>query len=417
MTALRVGLCALIAFAVLAFGAADVWAASALEIGSAILFLYWALIEFRNPQATIRWVPLAWPVAGFVVIGILQLVLHGTANPFLTSVQLLRAISAVLVFFLAAQAFRTRTELSQLAWFLILLSFFVSLFGIVQHFTPNGKIYWIQSLAVPGEFFGPYVNRNHFAGFVELTMPVGLALIAFRGVRRDLVPLATLLAIVPIGAVVLCGSRAGVISVVFQIALLLFLARIHRVSQRGQVVAVAAATIAALALISWLGTGTTLERFSAMRSGDVSLARRVSMARGGLHIFFDHPIKGCGLGALVDVYPRYETVYDARLVDHVHNDYVEALAETGILGGLCGAAFLWLLYRDARRNFAAEQGHLSRALHAGAIVAVSGLLLHSFVDFNLHIPANATLFLVQAYVATSPPLPSAAQAIAPGRRA
>ena len=238
MTALRVGLCALIAFAVLAFGAADVWAASALEIGSAILFLYWALIEFRNPQATIRWVPLAWPVAGFVVIGILQLVLHGTANPFLTSVQLLRAISAVLVFFLAAQAFRTRTELSQLAWFLILLSFFVSLFGIVQHFTPNGKIYWIQSLAVPGEFFGPYVNRNHFAGFVELTMPVGLALIAFRGVRRDLVPLATLLAIVPIGAVVLCGSRAGVISVVFQIALLLFLARIHRVSQRGQVVAV-----------------------------------------------------------------------------------------------------------------------------------------------------------------------------------
>ena len=119
----------------------------------------------------------------------------------------------------------------------------------------------------------------------------------------------------------------------------------------------------------------------------------------------------------MDVYPRYETVYDARLVDHVHNDYVEALAETGILGGLCGAAFLWLLYRDARRNFAAEQGHLSRALHAGAIVAVSGLLLHSFVDFNLHIPANATLFLVQAYVATSPPLPSAAQAIAPGRRA
>jgi O-antigen ligase len=417
MTALRAGLCALMAFAVLAYGAADVWATSALEIGSAILFLYWALLEFRNRQATIRWVPLTCPLVGFVAIGILQLLFHGTANTFLTRVELLRISASILIFFLAAQAFRTRTELSQLAWFFILLSFFVSLFGIAQRFTSNGKIYWLQSPVIASDFFGPYVNRNHFAGFVELTMPVGLALIAFRGVRRDLVPLVTLLVIVPVSAIVLASSRAGVISAVFQIVLLLLLARARRASHRGQIAALAAATIAGLALISWVGTGTTLERFSAIRPGDVSLTRRVSMSRGALHIFFDHPIKGCGLGTLVDVYPRYETFYDARLVDHVHNDYVETLAETGILGGLCGAAFLWLLYRAARRNFAAEQWHLSRALHAGAIVAVSGLLLHSFVDFNLHIPANATLFLLQAYVATSPPLPSAAQAISPARGA
>jgi hypothetical protein len=63
-------------------------------------------------------------------------------------------------------------------------------------------------------------------------------------------------------------------------------------------------------------------------------------------------------------------------------------------------------------NFEAEQGHFSRALHAGAITAVAGLLLHSFVDFNLHIPSNALLFLLQAYLATSPPLPSES----PGRR-
>ena len=134
--------------------------------------------------------------------------------------------------------------------------------------------------------------------------------------------------------------------------------------------------------------------------------RRFSMARGAAHIFLHHPVKGCGLGTLVDVYPLYETVYDGKLVDHVHNDYMELLAETGLLGGLCGAAFLWLLYRDARRNFGAEQGHFSRAQHAGAIIAVSGLLLHSFVDFNLHIPSNALLFLLQACIATSPPLPS-----------
>ena len=130
------------------------------------------------------------------------------------------------------------------------------------------------------------------------------------------------------------------------------------------------------------------------------------MFRGAEHIFLDHPVKGVGLGAIVTVFPGYDTGYDGRVVDHVHNDYIEALAETGILGGLCGIAFLWLLFTGARRSFVAEQGHFSRALHAGAIAAVCGILLHSFVDFNLHIPSNALLFLLQAYLATSAPFPS-----------
>ncbi len=72
------------------------------------------------------------------------------------------------------------------------------------------------------------------------------------------------------------------------------------------------------------------------------------MFRGAAHIFEDHPVKGAGLGALVAVYPRYETLYDGKLVDHVHNDYMEMLAETGVLGGLCGLAFLWILFREAK---------------------------------------------------------------------
>jgi O-antigen ligase len=106
------------------------------------------------------------------------------------------------------------------------------------------------------------------------------------------------------------------------------------------------------------------------------------------------------------VYPRFETFYDGLVVDHVHNDYMELLAEMGLLGALCGGAFLWILFRDARKSFAAEQGHFSRAIHAAAITSVCGLLLHSLVDFNLHIPSNALLFLLQAHLATVAPLPS-----------
>src|SRR5271169_5271962 len=171
-------------------------------------------------------------------------------------------------------------------------------------------------------------------------------------------------------------------------------------------IAIGFIALAAFALIAWLGAGRAIERFSKTRLGDVTLSRRASMFQGAEHIFFDHPIKGVGLGAIVSVFPQYDTSSDGLVVDHVHNDYVEALAETGLLGGLCGLAFLFLLFREARKSFVAEQGHFSRALHAGAIAAVCGLLLHSWVDFNLHIPSNAILFLVQAYLATSPPLPS-----------
>ena len=164
--------------------------------------------------------------------------------------------------------------------------------------------------------------------------------------------------------------------------------------------------MAALALVVWLGAGKAIERFSTLHSGDVTLSRRATMVRGAAHMFFDHPIAGTGVGSLVAVYPRYETLYDGKVVDHVHNDYMELLAETGILGALCGLVFLWILFREARSCFAAEQGHFSRAIHAGAITAVCGLLLHSLVDFNLHIPSNALLFLLQAHLATTTPLPS-----------
>jgi O-antigen ligase len=294
----------------------------------------------------------------------------------------------------------------KLAWFLVLLGFSVSLLGIAQHFTSQDTIYWVRHLSQSVDVFGPYVNRNHFAGFAELVAPVGLALLIFRGVRRDLFPMAGLLTIIPVGALILAGSRGGIVCFAFEIAVLALLARTRKGLRGATVTAVAFVGLASIALIVWLGAGTAIERFSKTRIGDVPLSRRASMFRGAEHIFLDHPVKGVGLGTIVTVFPGYDTGYDGLVVDHVHNDYIEALAETGILGGFCGFAFLWLLFTGARRSFVADQGHFSTALHAGAIAAVCGILLHSFVDFNLHIPSNALLFLLQAYLATSPPLPS-----------
>jgi O-antigen ligase len=405
MSAIRAGLCLTIAFSVLAFGAVEAWSASILEISAAVLLLLWSILALQERELKIQWNPLNWPLLGFLSIGILQLLLHGTAYAFLTRLELLRLTAYFIVFFLSAQVFRKREDFVALAWFLILFCFAVSLLGSIQHFTSDKEIYWMSTLNIQGDSFGPFVNRNHFGGFVELTLPVGLGLMLFRGIAGELILLVTVLTIVPVSALVLSGSRGGIVGFAFGLCILAVLAKKRRPGERPRMRALASVALAALLLVAWIGAGKAIQRFSTARE-DLSVSRRVSMFRGAAGVFLSNPITGAGLGTLVAVYPRYETVYDGHVVEHVHNDYIEALAETGIAGGICGVAFLWLLFRGARKGFQSERSRFGRGLRAGAIAAVSGLLLHSFVDFNLHIPSNALLFLLQALLATSELLPS-----------
>ena len=204
-------------------------------------------------------------------MGILQLFFGVTPYRYITRLEVLRFGAYLIIFFLSVQAFRERPDLKKLAWFLIFLCFGVSLIGIIQHFTSEGAIYWLRPLRAGGDPFGPYVNRNHFAGFVELTLPIGLAMLVFRGVQRDVYPFIGLLAIVPAGALILSGSRAGIVSFAFEIAVLWLLARSHQTSERPQFVGIGIVALAALALIAWLGAGRAIERFSTIHAGEVTV--------------------------------------------------------------------------------------------------------------------------------------------------
>jgi O-antigen ligase len=404
MKTLRIGICALAAFSVLAFGAVEVWSQTVLEIGAALLFLWWAVLIFRKPQIEIRWSVLNWPLVIFTGLVTAELLFHTTAYPFYTRVALMELSACLLLFFLSGQVYRERRELRFFAWFLMCFGFAVAVFGIAQNFTSSEKLYWVRPLTAGGNPFGPYVNRNHFAGLMELISPIGLSLLLFRGVRREQMPLVGLLTIVPVAALFLSGSRGGIVSFLFELGLLAVLVRYRKIEKLHRA-AVAVALLAAAAAVGWLGTNKLVERFTQVRSGEASLERRWTMFVGAWHVFLDNPVIGTGLGTLVDVYPRYETYYDGEIVDHAHNDYVELLAETGIVGGLCGLAFFWLFFREGWARLGAEQSSFSLGLHAGALTACSGMLVHSLVDYNLHIPSNGLFFLLMASVAVAPVLP------------
>lgn len=400
MRVIRVGICALVAFSVLAHGAVESWSVAILEAGAAGLLLLWGILATRTRQVDIAWNWLYLPLLGLGLFALLQSLSGISVYPYATKVELLKAGVYILLFFLTVESFRTVKDWRAFAWFLISLGFFISLLAIVQYFTFNGKLYWFRPLRSSEMPFGPFVNPNHFAGFVELTAPLGLAMLFSGAVRRDKLPLLVLLTVLPIGALLLSASRGGITSFLFEFTLLTLLVRNEKGAKRRLLTAGGLALLAAL-LAVWLGLGWTIERFAGLNRGDISRDRRISVFKDTSQVFRDHLWTGTGLGTLEVVYPFYESYYDGRVVDHAHNDYLELLAETGLVGGVCLFGFIALLVERGRSNLGPSKSAVSRSLSAGALVACAGLLLHSLVDFNLHIPSNALLFFLLAAMATS----------------
>ena len=400
MKFLRFAICALLVFAVAAHGAVEDWSRAVLETSAGLLFLVWAVRAYRAGQEEIVLSPLLPPLFALILISAGQIVFRGTASPYNTRIELQLLIAFTLLLFLATQAFRSSDDWRSFVWFIMSLGFLVSVFGILQHLTFNGKLYWFREMRYGGIPFGPYVNRNHFAAFAELVIPVALVPLVLGKVRRERWFAVGLLTLFPIGALFLSASRGGIISFAAEIGLLTLLLILRR-SGGKHVLAGAAVLLVAFMLVSWLGVRQLIDRFASMQSLEVQTDKRASMRVDTWHIFREHPWTGTGLGTLQIVFPAYETNYDARIVNHAHNDYLEALAETGILGATCCAWFLIALFLRSLRLLFLHDKSFAAALHLSGLIACAGFLVHSLVDFNLHIPGNALLFFLMANLATA----------------
>jgi O-antigen ligase len=400
MKLLRFGICALVVFAVAAHGGVEDWARAIFETGAGLLFFVWVLWIYFTHEEQIVISPLLPPLAGFSLVVFGQCLFHGTASSYSTRTEFLLLLSDLILLFLAVQVFRTLQDWRGFVWFGMVLGFLVSIFGILQHLTFNGKLYWFREMHYGGIPFGPYVNRNHFAGFVELILPLALVPLVLGRVRRERWLLVGLFAVVPIGALFLSVSRGGIVSFGVELAVLA-LVMIRRRTRGKQLFAGAAVLLLALSMVYWLGVGQLLQRFSSLQSLEVTAGKRASMRRDTWQIFLHHPLAGTGLGTLQIVYPPYESLYDGKIVNHTHNDYLEALAETGILGGLCCAWFLAVLFRESLRRLRQLNNSFAGTLQLSGLVASTGFLVHSLVDFNLHIPSNAFLFFLMAHLAAS----------------
>src|SRR5256886_1695683 len=295
MRLLRFGICALVVFAVAAHGGVEDWARAVFESGTALLFLVWSVRIYFTQEEQVIFSPLVPPLVAFSLLVCGQLFFHGTASSYATRTELVLLLSDLLLLFLAVQAFRTLSDWRGFVWFGMGLGFVVSVFGILQHLTFNGKLYWFRELRYGGIPFGPFVNRNHFAGLMELVLPLALVPLVLGRVRRERLAIVALFAVMPIAALFLSASRGGIVSFCVQLALLTYLL-LRRRGLGKHLLGVAAVLLAALLMVTWLGVGQILQRFSSFQSLEVTEGKRAAMRRGSWHIFLDHPLAGTGLG-------------------------------------------------------------------------------------------------------------------------
>jgi O-antigen ligase len=255
-----------------------------------------------------------------------------------------------------------------------------------------------------GWIYGPYVNHNHYAGLMEMLVPIPLVLSLTHLASSKARNAAAAAAAVMVGTIFISGSRGGMLAI---IAELIILAVLLIKQKRGIRTAIGLGMFLAIVvgLLTWVGGGELSRRIATVGPSHSELASdiRSYINRDGIRMFLRKPVLGWGLGTFPVVYPQFRTFYTNFFVNEAHDDYLQLLVEMGLMGFATMVWFVVALYARCLRKIKDWADDISGAVTLACMLGLSGILVHSAIDFNLQIPANAALFYVMCTIAASEP--------------
>jgi O-antigen ligase len=395
----------------LAFGAVQSWAWAAMSIAIVLLALAWAAERARAGNLTLFWSPLFIPLIVALGLALVQRFAGLTMDAAATRESAIKLAVYVLLFFLGLQYFSAAScrQWRRLGLVVTIYAFALALFAILQFFASPGLLYGVIKPRWGGYIFGPYVSHNHYAGLMEMLIPLGLGLALTLRPRHPGRPLVLFAVLISIVSVLLSGSRGGVIGLLAEFALLtLVVFRVQPASLERNRALIAGFSLALLAGASffWLDLGGVWQRWEQLSdSRELTANMRAQVSADTLRMARGHWTYGIGLGAFAAAYPAYQTVITDNMIDYAHNDYAQFLAEGGAAAAVLTLISLVLFFRLAFRRLRKRLQEPTGWLPLGAATGVCGILVHSLLDFNLHIPANAAWFAFCAALATARPNP------------
>lgn len=338
-----------------------------------------------------------------------------------TLTELFRFSSYIALYVLTIQLLARKEELKRTVTVVTVFASVLSVVSILTGLFTNGKIFWLFPITSTDRPFpiGPFVNRNHYAGFMEMVFPVALGLflalkprVQYTTLRERLAELFSkretnnylltgFFAVVIAVSVFVSLSRGGIIglslSTIFFGAMLL---RKERTRKRG-VVIIAVFLVIVLA-VGWFGWEPIFQRFERITNEEGNIAElRPTLWNDSLRIVKDFPLTGTGFGSFLSVYQKYRSIPGERTADHAENDYLELLVEGGGIGVALAAWFLVALFREAFTSFSRRKDSYAKLLFYGSTSGIIAILIHSLTDFNLHIGSNGLYFFFLCGLALS----------------
>lgn len=437
----------------LLFGTVEVWSIALMEILILTVFSLWlkkAQDRYSHHKLTVRGirhldVPLLYPLIFLLFLSIFQIlplplniikvlspqaykiytastdnVYHTLSlHPHSTILEIIRLFTCIIAFFLTIQLFSRERELIRLVKAMMIIGTFLALIGIFQMIFWNGKLLWIRELRHGGTPFGPYVNRNHFAGLMEMLIPLSTGMLIMfspplflknglrhgisefmRHERANVFILSLASVVIMITALFLSLSRGGIIGLSLSMVLFGILLILRKSTKRKGILIVLISAITFLT-VGWFGWDRIIDRFESLKDTGVSSEMRFHNWQDSLKVIKDFPFTGTGLGTYEHVYPGYKTIRSQERWEHAHNDYVEGIIEMGIIGLAIAMYTVFRFYRLMLSGLMKRRLLEARLLSLGALAGITGILVHSITDFNLHIGANGLYFSVLFGIALS----------------
>ncbi len=401
LSATRYTLYALLIFTPLARGSVHGWAVGVIHLVTLI-----ALAAFLLNK-TLRWewewirTPLDIPIALVLMLSFLSSFF--SVHPRSSFWAMVLFINYVVVFYLIIHTLRTRSQLRQLIYLIIGVATFLSIFGLFKTFGANPFPWWdyaelTKDLPSVSSTFG---NYNHLAGYLEMAIPLilGLFLAGFRGVRLFLMIYLTSLML---AAIILSLSRGGWIGSLIGLVFMAVALATNRYFQHRKLIAALAGGFLVVAVVV-LASTPAVERIRTFeqRGETPNFRARVTVWGGTVEMIKDHPLLGTGPGTFAIVFTKYQPPGFASRYFMAHNDYLHFTSEVGLP---LVAILAWMIIALYRRGFTKlkEPSRLVRGATLGAMSGVTAILIHSIVDFNLHIPSNALLFTVLLAIVVAP---------------
>lgn len=299
---------------------------------------------------------------------------------------------ALFVFFAASLVVLDRAaRIKKLAIVVTVFGFIYSFFAILQSVLSPQKIYGLYESTAP---FGSFVNRHNFAAYMEMTMAIPLGLMFVGAVSRDKRLLyGTAIGLMGV-ALLLSGSRGGLVAFVGEV---IFLALLTAGSRSRSKVGVKLALAAALlvAMIGgaiFVGGETSLTRVAETTATQDVTTGRSQIWQVTMKVISTNMPLGAGFGAFGVAYTQHDPMSGMERVEQAHNDYLQVLADAGLVGLAIGAFFLWCLFMLGREAFRIENKY-RRGVALGALAGIFAILVHSIFDFVLHTTAVSVLFL------------------------